>query len=336
VLKRIQTWWNFRRAVAEASSGRSSSKSIDRDIVVVPCWRRPEFLWHCLHNLTRAEGIETVHVLFRVDTGYSAETLEVIKSFAPLLSSFEIEFADPCPFRRTKPSANFLLGLLHAAAAAKWLVFLVEEDIMVGRDFFRWHRAVQADAGPLFCSIPVENPNRTLTLPADPAGYYLSNGDSCSNGMCFDKKVLLQFIAPHVNLAYMQRPKKYIRRRFPASKIGLGFVEQDGLIRRIQEQSPYPIAWPCMPRAFHSGFFGARGGWQNFTHPQALGQSLQDRIQLLTDTIYSADAMRKAIDRPEFLQTCMPCPLELPAWTALHRVDVPPPPVGLTVNRKAG
>jgi hypothetical protein len=311
--------------VHQAARARVGLFPGDKDIVVLPCWQRPEFLWHCLDNLSRAEGIESVHVLFRLDTGFSPDNLEVIQSYAGRLTSFEVQVAIPCPFRRTKPSANLLLGLLHAAAAARQLVFLVEEDIMVARDFFTWHRAVHAALGPLFCSIPVRNPNRTLTLPEDPDGFYLSDGDCCSNGMCFDRRVLQSMVAPHVNMAYLRRPKKYIRRNFAASNLGLGYVEQAGLIRRIQEQSRYPIAWPCVPRAFHAGFFGARGRWHLFKRPGGVGDSLQERVQTLADTIYSADAMRRAIDRQEFLETCMPCDLELPKWQVLRQIEVPMP-----------
>jgi hypothetical protein len=169
--------------------------------------------------------------------------------------------------------------------------------------------------------------NRSLDLPADVGGYYLSSGDSCSNGMCFDKDILLKLVAPHFNMAYLRQPKKYLRRYFPRSSIGLGFVEQDGLIRRIQERSPYPIAWPCVPRAFHAGFYGARGGWQHFKCPEAAGPPLADRIDLLGRTIYCADTIRRVIDHQTFLQTCIPSRLELPRWTHQHRVPVPPPDI---------
>jgi hypothetical protein len=189
----------------------------------------------------------------------------------------------------------------------------------------RWHREAHSVAGGLFCSLASRNTNRRLTLPEALDGFYLSSGDYCSIGVCFDKNVLLELIASHFNMSYLRQPKKYIRRRFPESKIGLGFVEQDGLIRRIQERSAYPIAWPCVPRAFHSGFFGARGSWQNFNRSEGSERSLNERIQLLADTIYSADAMREVIDGPEFLELCMPCPLQLPAWNELHRIPVPVP-----------
>jgi hypothetical protein len=324
MLKRLSTWWNFRTAVL-ASSPAHPVEPGERDIVVVPCWRRAEFLWHCLDNLTRNDDIGSVHVLFRVDTGFSQETLEIIQSFADRLASYEIELALASPFRRTKPSANLLFGILHAAVKSKQFVFLVEEDVMVARDFLRWHREAHSVAGGLFCSLASRNTNRRLTLPEALDGFYLSSGDYCSIGVCFDKNVLLELIASHFNMSYLRQPKKYIRRRFPESKIGLGFVEQDGLIRRIQERSAYPIAWPCVPRAFHSGFFGARGSWQNFNRSEGSERSLNERIQLLADTIYSADAMREVIDGPEFLELCMPCPLQLPAWNELHRIPVPVP-----------
>jgi hypothetical protein len=320
VLKRVRNWWGFRRAVTRAARADQSSVAGDKDVVVVPCWRRPEFLWHCLDNLTRAEGIGELLVVFRPDTGYSPDNLEVIDSYSDRLPNFDIWYPQPSPYRRTKQSANVLLGCLQAAAVARRLVFMVEEDIMVARDFFRWHRAVHAVVPKLFCSIAPKNPNRALTLPAEADGYYLSSGDYCSNGVCFDRQVLQTMIAPHVNMSYLRSPKKYIRRHFPASMIGLGFVEQDGLVRRIQERSSYPIAWPCVPRAFHSGFYG-------YNRPAGVEGSLRDRVQLLADTIYDREAMRVAAGRPEFIDTCMPCALETPEWSALHRVDVPMPPM---------
>lgn len=316
MLRRVRTWWNFRKALIKATKWGSTRVAGKKDVLVLPCWRRPEFLWHCLDNLTRSEGIDSVHVLLRPDTGYSPDNLDVIQEFADRLTSFEVQVADPSPFRRTKPSANLLLGCLHAAAAAKQYVFLVEEDIMVARDFLRWHRAVHAANDALFCSIGVKNPNRTVVLPDIPEGYYMSHGDYCSNGVCFDKQVLQTMLAPHVNMAYMRRAKNYIRRTFPASSIGLGFVEQDGLIRRIQEQSRLRIAWPCVARAFHSGFYG-------YNRPGGLEGSVEDRIRTLADTIYNPEAMRNAAGRVEFIETSMPCDLQPPEWNILRQIDIP-------------
>ena len=199
---------------------------------------------------------------------------------------------------------------------------MVEEDIMVARDFFRWHRAVHAAVPQLFCSIAPKNPNRALTLPAEPDGYYLSSGDYCSNGVCFDKRVLQAMIAPHVNMSYLSSPKKYIRRHFPASPIGLGFVEQGaawcGAFR--SDAGRIRLHGRACRGRFTPGFYG-------YNRPSGVDGSVRDRVQLLADTIYDREAMRRAAGRPEFIDTCMPCGLELPEWSAVRRVDVPMPPM---------
>ncbi len=322
MLRRLRGWWNFRRAVLHAAPDTAHDVARiqptlaagGRDVLVLPCWRRPEFLWHCLDNLTRADGFGSVHVLFRPDTGYLADNIDVIRSFADRLSSFQVSVPPPCPYRRTKQSANLLLGYLAAAASSTRYVFLVEEDTMVARDFFRWHRAVQAAAGPLFCSIATRNPNRAVTPPEDPEGYYISSGDFAANGVCFDKSVVQRLIAPHVNMAYFRRPKAYLRRHFPDSAVGLGFVEQDGLLRRIQERCDIPIAYPCMPRGFDAGYYG-------YNRPGGVPGELADRVQQLASTIYSAAAMRQAVD-PQYIERCMPVDLQPRHWNTQRRIDL--------------
>ncbi|HEY4973093.1 MAG TPA: hypothetical protein VII41_05750, partial [Steroidobacteraceae bacterium] len=115
MLKQLHNWWNFRQAVIDASRLDLTHPAGARDVLVLPCWRRPEFLWHCLDNLTRAEGIGDVHVLFRPDTGFLPDNIDVINAFADRLPSFQISLPEPCPYRRTKQSANLLLGYLRAA-----------------------------------------------------------------------------------------------------------------------------------------------------------------------------------------------------------------------------
>jgi hypothetical protein len=298
MLGRAIDQWAFRgipRAAVRAlsASGTESNDAINRrigpharDIVLIPCWRRPEMLWHCIDNLCRADGIESMHIIFRLDSGYDSDNLAVIRSFAPRLSSFEIQAAARCPYRRTKLSANILLGYMQAAARARRYVYLIEEDIMIGRDFFRWHAKVQAQHDGVFCSIAVRNHNRCVVTPADPDGYYLSSGDYCSWGVCFDRSALEALIAPHVNLAYLSRPKRYLRRHFPGSQVSLGFVEQASLLRRIQELCGRPIAYPAVPRAFHAGFYGRN-------RPGGVQGALNERVRRLESVIYDPVAMRE-------------------------------------------
>jgi hypothetical protein len=322
MLTGVRTRWNFRRALRLAAQGSTPRAPGGRDIVLVPCWRRPEFLWHCLDNLVRVHHIDSVHVVFRPDTGFAPENLEVIRAFGHRLPSYEVQLPERCPYRRTKQSANVLLGYLHAAAAARRHVFLLEEDVMVARDFLSWHRAVHAAAGPLFCSIAVNNPHRPCICRGEPEGYYLCSDDYCSYGVCFDRGVLRALVAPHVQGAYLRRPKHYLRRHFPASRVGLSFVEQDGLIRRIQESSRLPIAYPCLPRAYDAGFYG-------YNRPGGIAGPVHSRRARLGEIIYDRARLR-ALTAPEFANQCVPIDLEPPAWRVQRRIEPVPATAAVT------
>ncbi len=289
-----------------------------RDVVLIPCWRRPEFLWHCLDNLARADGIGGVHVLFRADTGYDPAIHQVIAEFAPRFGSHQVDEPVPCPYKRTKQSANVLGGYLLAAQLSRRYVFMVEEDIMVARDFLRWHYAVHAAQPRLFCSIGTRNTNRDAPESADAEIYYLTNDDYCSLGVCFERSVISALIAPHVTRSYFSDPRAYCARIFPNSRIGAGYVEQDGLIRRIQEGqgSSRPIAYPYRPRGFHAGYFG-------YHRPGAVSGDLQERIRQVGSVIYNVEAMRAAAERPEYFLDSMPVPLETPAWQTLRFQALP-------------
>jgi hypothetical protein len=257
-----------------------------------------------------------MHVVFRPDSGFDPDNLAVIREHAKRLPSHEIQPAPRCPYRRTKLSANILLGYLDAAARARRHVYMVEEDIMVGRDFFRWHAAVHAQRAGLFCSIAVRNHNREVHTPDDPDGYYLSSGDYCSWGVCFDVAVIRERIAPHVNLAYLRRPKRYLRGRFARSKVSLGFVEQASLLRRIQELDSLPIAYPATPRAFHAGFYGRN-------RPGTIEGALQERVRRLDGMIYDCTAMRGAALSARYAADSEPVPLDIISGQRLHELHLP-------------
>ena len=285
----------------------------NRDVLVIPCWRRPEFLWHCLDNLRRAEGIGDLHVLFRPDHGHDPRIHDVIDEFGPQLGSYEIDVPARCPYRRGKQSANVLGGYLRAASRSRRYVFMVEEDVMVARDFLRWHYAVQAAQPQLFCSIAARNTNRAVPQTADPEAYYVTTLDYCSLGVCFERSVIVRRIAPHVRREYFEDPGGYCQRHFAGSRVGAGHVEQDGLIRRIQEEhgTRRPIAYPFRPRAFHAGYFGYHAARRDqrravTAYPRGRRDHLQHRGR------HSASA------RPEFSADSVPVPLETPPWKSVR------------------
>ena len=190
---------------------------------------------------------------------------------------------------------------------------------MVARDFLRWHYAVQAAQPRLFCSIGTRNTNRNVPDSSDPEIYYLTHEDYCSLGVCFERSVISTMIAPHVTRSYFSNPRSYCLRAFPDSQVGAGYVEQDGLIRRIQaSQGSRPIAYPYRPRGFHAGYVG-------YHRPGSIPGTLQQRIRQVGEVIYNVEAMRAAAERPESFYDSMPVPLETPAWRSVRFQALPEP-----------
>lgn len=278
------------------------------NVVLMPMWRRPEFAWHALENIKRAHGSDAYHYIFRMDKGYDPALHEVIEGFP---FSHQISEAGPTKYREiSKQSHNLLQGYALAAQLSDGLVIMIEEDVMVATDFFGYHEAVHESEPGLFCSIAVANPNRTMQDSGPRDAYYLSDGDYCSLGVAFKRDVLQQLIAPHACADYFTNPEGYCRKHFPGSPIGHSYVEQDGLIRRIQMRQSRPIAYPWQAKAYHAGLYGKnRGGGPTGTWRQ--------RLQYVTDIIYSDEAMRTFAKHPEWYEDSKPINLNAEPWETL-------------------
>lgn len=283
---------------------------MSRDVVLIPAWRRPEFLWHCLANLKRCEGADQLHYIFRFDHGHTTELYDVIKGFP---FSHEVTTAPQSAYRIGKQSYNLLMGYRYAAQKTNQFVFMVEEDVMVRDDFFKWHYAAHAARPYLFCSIAVANPNRRMTDTGGEDEFYTSEADYCSLGVCFHKNVLQNFVDPHIRHDYFVNPVDYCRRHFPGTPFGDQFAEQDGLIRRIEwwpVKGHTGIAWPWVPRAFHAGLYGNNRG-------AGPAGSFATRLDYVTSVIYSDQAMRDQAKHPEWYEDSRPINLTSPQWHTL-------------------
>jgi len=283
--------------------------------LLIPCWTRPEFLWHCLDNLTRCEGIRDVLTMFKPDMGHDLANLQVIDEFRDRLGPVEVIRPTPHRHRMTKQSSNLLNGYRIAAENSDELVFMVEEDVMVARDFFRFHATLHAQEPTLFCSLSTANHNRKVDMEDTPDAYYLTHLDYCSLGVCFRRERILSDILPHAGEKYFRSPMLYVHRTFPTSILNTSMCEQDGLIRRIQEARPdLPIAYPHRPRAFHAGIYG-------YNRPKRVTGTVKDKTTRLGSIIYDQAAVLANSLRPEFYADSIPVDLDTPAWTSLRRLQ---------------
>lgn len=222
--------------------------------------------------------------IFKVDHGYDEAVLRVIQQFP---FDHAVVKTQKSKYSETKQSYNVLSGYEIAAEISTRYVFMIEEDILIATDFFEWHIAIQKKEPQIFCSLSTRNHNRRDIPEGYLDSYYLSTDDYCSLGVCFHRNVLKNYVLPHANHSYYTAPITYCKRNFPESKFGLGFSEQDGMIRRIQEVQgrKMPTAYPHFPRSYHCGFYGKNRKQKFFV------KNLASRIEAIGNIIYDEKKM---------------------------------------------
>jgi hypothetical protein len=285
------------------------------DIVVMPGHSRPEYFKVWSELIQKANGASELFYLFCLDSGYDPKYMDLIYDFP-----FECAYIEmpECSLGLGKQSRNVLNGLVAAAQHTDNLVYYVEEDVFIGVDFFRWHKEVHKREKDLFCSIGTRSNNYKYSTDGFPSHYFLSKEvDYQALGVCFKKEIILDLIYPHFNDNYLTNPTQYCLRHFPNSIIGRIWTEQDGLIRRILELKKMPVAFPCVPFAFHSGFYGYN------RQPEIMRKSYDEKLKLIRDICFDAVKM-KLVSEPmgeSYWKDSIPCELDL-TFDTLKRIDV--------------
>lgn len=228
-----------------------------RNIVLIPCWRRDDFLSLTLEYIRQSEDAEKYLYVFLLDYGHSRSVANIVSSF-PLdkrIKSLKTRY-----YRGN--SANLMEGYKEAMAMTEpegsELVYLIEEDIFVGKDFFIFHENVHKKFDCHFVSgVRNQNdkPKSSGNVEKDLSLVYPHNSyQSC--GISW-KKSGLEFIIPHSNEMYYRHMSDYVKRNFPNSKMSpIHWPEQDGLIYRIVEKYNLIGLYPYVARAYHAGFVG--------------------------------------------------------------------------------
>ena len=289
-----------------------------RDVCLIPAFNRAEMLWHTLAHIRNAEGAEAIHYVFRFDYKHSPELHEVVRGFP---FSHEIAVTARSSYGIGKQSFSLLSGYKYAAGKSGGKVFMIEEDVFVATDFFRWHYAVQAAHPDLFCSIAVANPNRQVPDGAHD-DYYLTTDDYCSLGVCFDRRVLIDHVERHCTPGYYVQPSNHCRKHFPHAPFDPTHCEQDGLIRRIQWKQgiAMPIAYPYQAKAYHAGYYG-----MNRADPPT--GTLAQRVSHVSEVCYSDLAMRTFALHQSYYEDSKPVDLNAKAWQTIRLTPLPRGPL---------
>lgn len=226
-------------------------------VVLIPAYQRPEFLWLCLEHITKANNYNENHYIINFDYGYRRLNIEVINHWKSKFKNLEINYISKCYICQTasKQSHSVLEGYRLAKSKSSRLVYMIEEDVMVARDFFDWHSAIHEAEPNIYCSIGTRNNNTRYDPRDNYSDYYIKENDYQSLGVCF-KADMLNLVLKHANHQYYTDPFSYCKKNWPNSRIGNAFVEQDGLHRRVMIQHGLYNAFSFDGFAFHAGFYG--------------------------------------------------------------------------------
>jgi hypothetical protein len=268
------------------------------DVIVIPTFQRPDFLFVCLDCISKCPEVERLTLHVSVDSHvrkkFDSEIVRVIERFAQLRPQTFIQPPTSC----WGNSRNVLLGLQRALEEEPQFVFYVEEDVFVGADFFRWHNEIHRQ-DTIFCSVASKNPHLPPALEVElgPEEYYVRPTDYAGIGVCFPRRAV-EHVVEHATPRYFEDLRGYLKRVFPHSRYGSNWVEQDGLIRRLLEESSLGVAWSGVPRAYHAGFYG-------YNRPgRPLVGSLDDRIRALQLIMANGEKMNARSHRYKDIEPC--------------------------------
>lgn len=275
-----------------------------KEIVIVPAWRRPEFLKAALTRLLVADDGRPEYWIC-LDRGYLATLMPVTTWFKKQLGH-RVRVGQRTHNYKGN-SFNVLMSYRDALAEGAGLIHLVEEDILVGADYFDFHRRAH-DLVPDAFSVSACRNQQFMAghEPPDDDTAVWRHAAYQSLGVSF-KAERLKAIIPHAKRAYFMQPVAYCQRYFPHTAINPNNAEQDGLLHRLSENAGLSSAYPAVPRAYHAGFVGYHrkgrlpSGGVDMRAERILAMSAQDLNERATSypdhTTIPLDGARRPVDR---------------------------------------
>jgi hypothetical protein len=236
-----------------------------KDVVLIPTYLRPEYLQLCLEHIAVAKATPTLKEFWicadsrphdkerhGMVLGWQDEVLSAWHGTIP------IRFIQGVKHDFDGNSYNVLESYKKAYNEPNVRnIYLIEDDVLVTPDFFKWHEAVAEAESTAMCSIAYRcsRNHETRTDVIDPRAYFTTARDYASIGVRW-KKEALGPVLEHAVVSYYADQSGYIRTRFAGNRFAGDFAEQDGLIMRVMWEQHGFTTWPYIPRAFHMGWYG--------------------------------------------------------------------------------
>jgi hypothetical protein len=220
-----------------------------KECVLVPTYKRNEFLWCALKSI-RAQDWK-IKVFIFSDRGEDSAELRMVADY------FNAHL-------RIIPRHNYYGNSYCVMEAFRWsyehgyeLIHICEDDAMQHYDCLGWHRETHGLFKDLFCSCGwVFNLHAPITDDYMFAPWYYAPN------ACFTREKL-GLIVKHANPLYYNDPVKYVLETFPKSILHdkgkqrtTKFYEQDAICQYVMEQGKSQVAWRASALIDHVGISG--------------------------------------------------------------------------------
>jgi hypothetical protein len=273
-----------------------------KDIVLIPTYMRPEYLQICLEHLAQTTSTATPKEFWicadrrpddehrhKLELEWQKEVLDAWRGALP----FKLVQGEKHNFNGN--SFNVLESYKKAYNEPGVRdVYLVEDDVFVTPDFFVWHEAAAQVEPEAPCSIAYRCNRNVEAIRGilQPELYFTSGRDYASIGVRWNREKL-EPVLQHARKEYYANQNGYISARFPGSRFGQCFTEQDGMIMRVMGEQNWFTVWPYVPRCYHMGWYG-------YHRPKGRRPDgfLEAKIDQIKATLRNADKLKFAA--PDF------------------------------------
>lgn len=273
-----------------------------KDVILVPTYMRPEYLWLCLEHIGKAKSTDTTKEIwvcgdrraedqyrFRMVLDWQNDVIQAWQRQLPL----RYILGDQHSFNGN--SFNVLESYKRAYNERDVrYIYLVEDDVLVTPDFFRWHEAIAEVEPGAMCSIAYRCSRNGEAFKgiSESGAYFTTARDYASIGVRWGREALGTVLA-HAHAPYYGDQEGYMRTRFRGNRFEADFSEQDGLIMRVMWETHGYTVWPYVPRCYHMGWYGYHR--PNGKRPDGF---LDAKISALRGLISDGEALKRVA--PDF------------------------------------
>ena len=255
-----------------------------RELVIVPTFDRPEYLWNTLENLYNCPSCdadiwvcEDIHADKPKHFTTQMEMLATIREWEKKFNSRFRYFA-MAPHTTYGNSYCVLMNLAHASTMSYDHVHLIEDDVMVTDDYFWWADEVMQQFSPwVACAGRL---NRSLN--------FAMNGPEAIDETVKDTRACHKSITAYNSWATCFSKEAL----YTISTMAGGFEfarpgrEQDIAIQDMLRRNKFESIWPYVPRAYHLGWYSYHRDGMRFNG------TLEEKVKALQAAVRDPEKIR--------------------------------------------